>query len=93
MICGRKQQTLDSVAHELGARIVPMASHVGKPEDLSQLVDTVTQRFGHIDILVNNAATNVAQGPCLSIDDGQFDKMIDVPAGEMSVTTRLPSRG
>src|SRR6266853_1308616 len=36
------------------------------------------RQFGHIDILVNNAATNVAQGPCIEIDDGQFDKMIEV---------------
>src|SRR5579864_5139501 len=78
VICGRKQETLDSVARELGGGVVPMACHVGKPEDLSRLVETVTQKLGHIDILVNNAATNVAQGPCLSVDDGQFDKMVEV---------------
>ncbi len=78
VICGRKQETLDAVASEFGSRVIPHACHVGKPEDLSRLVDRVTGDFGHIDILVNNAATNVAQGPCLAIDDGQFDKMIDV---------------
>jgi dehydrogenase/reductase SDR family protein 4 len=77
VICGRKQQTLDTVAHETPG-VVPIACHVGRPEDLRRLVDSVTQRFGKIDILVNNAATNVAQGPCLTIDDGQFDKMVDV---------------
>ena len=78
VICGRKQETVDSVARELGGGVVPMACHVGKPEDLSRLVETVTQKLGHIDILVNNAATNVAQGPCLNVDDGQFDKMVEV---------------
>jgi NAD(P)-dependent dehydrogenase (short-subunit alcohol dehydrogenase family) len=78
VICSRKQESLDAVAKELGSHVVPMACHVGKPEELSRLVDNVTRQFGRIDILVNNAATNVAQGPCLSIDDGQFDKMIDV---------------
>ena len=78
VICSRKQESVDRVAKELGSRVVPIACHVGKPEELSRLADNVTRQFGRIDILVNNAATNVAQGPCLSIDDGQFDKMIDV---------------
>src|ERR1700694_2322195 len=69
VICGRKQESLDAVAREFGDRIVPVACHVGKPEDLARLVDTVTRDFGHIDILVNNAATNVAHGYCLDIDD------------------------
>jgi NAD(P)-dependent dehydrogenase (short-subunit alcohol dehydrogenase family) len=78
VICGRKQESLDAVARELGSHVVPMACHVGKAEEISRLVDAVTRQFGHIDILVNNAGTNVAQGHCLTIDDGQFDKMIEV---------------
>ena len=80
-ICGRKQESLDKVAQDLAGlpgRIVPHACHVGKPEDLQRLVETATAQSGRIDILVNNAATNVAQGPCLTIDDGQFDKMIEI---------------
>jgi NAD(P)-dependent dehydrogenase (short-subunit alcohol dehydrogenase family) len=81
VICGRKQDTLDAVAAEIkgypGA-IVPKACHVGKLDDLQRLVDTVTREHGKIDILVNNAATNIAQGPAIEMDDGQFDKMVDV---------------
>jgi NAD(P)-dependent dehydrogenase (short-subunit alcohol dehydrogenase family) len=78
VICSRKQESLDAVAKELGSRVIPIACHIGKPEELARLVDTVIGQFGRIDILVNNAATNVAQGPCLAIDDGQFDKMVEV---------------
>jgi dehydrogenase/reductase SDR family member 4 len=78
VIAGRKQETLDQVAREIGPAITPIACHVGRPEQLENLVNTATERFGHIDILVNNAATNVAQGPCLEMDEGQFDKMIEV---------------
>ena len=77
-ICGRKQDTLDAVAEEIGGDIFPIACHIGRPDDLKRLTDTLHARFGRIDILVNNAATNVAQGPSLSIDDAQFDKMIEV---------------
>jgi NAD(P)-dependent dehydrogenase (short-subunit alcohol dehydrogenase family) len=77
-ICGRKQDTLDAVAREIGRSAVPIACHVGRTDDLVRMTDELHQRFGRIDILVNNAGTNVAQGPALSIDDGQFDKMIEV---------------
>jgi NAD(P)-dependent dehydrogenase (short-subunit alcohol dehydrogenase family) len=81
VICGRRQNTLDEVAAELkglAGRVVPMACHVGKIEELQRLVDTTTREFGQIDILVNNAATNIAQGPGVEMDDGQFDKMVEV---------------
>ena len=81
VICGRKQNTLDQVAEELkglAGRIVPVACHVGKLEDLQRLVESTTRDFGKNDILVNNAATNIAQGPGIEMDDGQFDKMVDV---------------
>src|SRR5579862_282357 len=77
-ICGRKQDTLDAVAREIGERAFPIACHVGRAEDLQRMTDTLHAKFGRVDILVNNAATNVAQGPSLSIDDAQFDKMVEV---------------
>ena len=71
VICGRKQEALDQVAAELyglAGRVVPIACHVGRAEDLDRLVETVTGEFGRIDILVNNAATNIAQGPAVEMD-------------------------
>jgi dehydrogenase/reductase SDR family protein 4 len=76
VICGRKQETLDQVAKEIGAKAI--ACHVGKSVDIETLVATTTREFGKIDILVNNAATNIAQGPCLEMDEGQFDKMVEI---------------
>ncbi len=48
IICGRKQHTLDEVAAELkglAGRVVPLACHVGKLEDLERLVNTATAEF------------------------------------------------
>ena len=78
VICGRKQETLDAVAKEIGPGVKPVACHVGKSADIAALVATTTREFGKIDILVNNAATNIAQGPCLEMDEGQFDKMVEI---------------
>ena len=74
VICGRKQETLDAVAAEIGPAVKPLACHVGRADDIRRLVDFA----GPVDILVNNAGTNVAQGPCLEMDEAQFDKMVEV---------------
>jgi NAD(P)-dependent dehydrogenase (short-subunit alcohol dehydrogenase family) len=42
------------------------------------MVAMTTREFGPINILVNNAATNISFGPCLEIDEAQFDKMIEI---------------
>jgi len=78
VICGRKQETLEPVAREIGPRARAVACHVGKPEQIEKLVETTTREFGRIDILVNNAGTNIAQGLSLEMDEGQFDKMIEI---------------
>jgi NAD(P)-dependent dehydrogenase (short-subunit alcohol dehydrogenase family) len=80
-ICGRKQETLDLVAAELAGgpgRVYPLACHVGRPEQIQHLVETTNREFGKIDILVNNAATNIAQEPVLQIDEAKFDKMVEI---------------
>src|SRR4030088_529134 len=78
VICGRKQETLDQVAAATTngpGKIHPMACHVGRADDIKRLVETAAREFGAIDILVNNAATNIAQEPVLAVDEGKFDKM------------------
>jgi dehydrogenase/reductase SDR family protein 4 len=96
VICGRKQNTLDEVAggmKGLAGRVIPMACHVGKFEELQRLVDTTMRDLGRIDILVNNAATNIAQGPAIEMDDGQFDKMVEVNLKSTYRLTRLVAPG
>jgi dehydrogenase/reductase SDR family protein 4 len=96
VICGRKQEALDQVAAELqglAGRVVPLACHVGRPEDLERLVDRTAREFSHIDILVNNAGTNIAQGAALEMTDAQFDKMVEVNLKSAYRLTRLVAPG
>jgi NAD(P)-dependent dehydrogenase (short-subunit alcohol dehydrogenase family) len=78
VICGRKPETLEAVAHEIGPTAIPIVCHVGRADQIRALVDRVTSEFGRIDVLVNNAATNVGQGPSLAVDEAMFDKMVEV---------------
>jgi NAD(P)-dependent dehydrogenase (short-subunit alcohol dehydrogenase family) len=93
VICGRKQETLDQVAREIGAGVKPVACHVGRVEQIQALVDATTREFGSIDILVNNAATNIAQEPCLDVDEAKFDKMIEVNLKSMFRLIKLVAPG
>jgi len=93
VIIGREQESLDQVAREIGPGARPIACHVGRLAGLEAMVATTRSEFGCIDILVNNAGTNVGQGPCLAVDEGQFDKMIEVNLKSAFRLTRLVAPG
>jgi dehydrogenase/reductase SDR family protein 4 len=93
VICGRKLDTLEEAARAIGPAAIPMVCHVGRGDQIQALVDRVTRELGRIDILVNNAATNVAQAPCLEIDEAMFDKMIEINLKSVFRLTRLVAPG
>jgi dehydrogenase/reductase SDR family protein 4 len=78
VICGRKQETLDQVAREIGSNVKALACHVGRADQIENMIATTSRELGSVDILVNNAATNISLGPCLDVDEAQFDKMIEI---------------
>lgn len=82
VIASRKMENLQTAADEInalgGGKVVPVACHVGKAEDLENLVKETEKQLGPVDILVNNSATNIGQGPSLDVTDDMVDKMVDV---------------
>lgn len=81
VIASRKMENLEATAREfagLAGRIVPIACHVGRKDQVESLVKETEARLGPVDILVNNSATNIGQGPALNADDEMMDKMIEV---------------
>ena len=61
VICGRKQETLDQVAREIGPAVKAVACHVGRLDQLEGMVATAQREFGRIDILVNDAGGVLGQ--------------------------------
>jgi dehydrogenase/reductase SDR family protein 4 len=78
MICGRRQETLDRAALDIKGNTLALVCHVGRKDDIQRLVETAHREFGKVDILVNNAATNIAQEPVLQVDENKFDKMVEI---------------
>ena len=93
VICGRKLDTLEQVAREIGPAVKPVVCHVGRADQIQAMVDVTTKEFGRIDILVNNAATNVGQGPWRKLDEAQFDKMIEINLKSAFRLTQLIAPG
>jgi NAD(P)-dependent dehydrogenase (short-subunit alcohol dehydrogenase family) len=93
VLSSRKQADLDEEAARINAkypeRATAIAAHTGRPEDLERLVKSVTERLGHIDILVNNAATNPYFGPVLGADLPAWDKTFEVNLRGVFILTKL----
>jgi NAD(P)-dependent dehydrogenase (short-subunit alcohol dehydrogenase family) len=68
---------------------VAIAAHAGRAEDLEMLVKGTMKRFGRIDILVNNAATNPYAGPVLGADLSAWDKTFEVNVRGIFLLTQL----
>jgi NAD(P)-dependent dehydrogenase (short-subunit alcohol dehydrogenase family) len=54
------------------------AANAGDPDAARACVAATVERFGGLDILVNNAATNPYLGPTLGVDRPRFDKTVQV---------------
>lgn len=62
---------------EQGAQVIGVAANISKAPEIETLVDAAEAAFGPVDILVNNAATNVHFGPVLDADDAMWLKMVE----------------
>jgi len=71
--CRETQTALEA----LGAEALGVATHVGELDQLERLVEATVERFGAIDVVVNNAANPLAQ-PFGQMTESAFDKSIAV---------------
>jgi len=80
-IASRTLPDLEIVAAEirdLGRKALPVAAHVGKLEQIKNLVQAVQKEFGGIDILVNNAGTSPALSGMLDIEERLWDSIMNL---------------
>jgi len=82
VISSRKQDACDAVAAEIDAQFgegtaFAHAASISDKAALEALVAATRTRFGRIDILVCNAASNPYYGPLAGIADDQFRKILD----------------
>ena len=54
-ICGRREAPLTAVQAELGDPCLAVQADIREPAEVEGLVEQTLERFGRIDVLVNNA--------------------------------------
>jgi NAD(P)-dependent dehydrogenase (short-subunit alcohol dehydrogenase family) len=78
MLSSRKIEALEATAATIAGDTAVHAANAGRPEEAHACVAATIDRFGALDILVNNAATNPYYGRAIDIDLSRFDKTIEV---------------
>jgi len=78
MLSSRKQDALEAAAETIAGETAVFAANAGEPEQVEACVEATIDRFGQIDILVNNAATNPYMGTPIDIDLDRYDKTYQV---------------
>ena len=92
MLSSRKQDALDAAASAMEGDVATFAANAGDPEQAEACVAATVERFGRVDILVNNAATNPYMGPAIDIDLARYDKTFQVNLRGTLVWTQLAHR-
>jgi dehydrogenase/reductase SDR family protein 4 len=80
-VTSRKLPDLEVVAKEikeLGRRSMAVATHVGRMDEINNLVLQVKDKLGRIDILVNNAATNPTMDQAIDIKERAWDSIMNL---------------
>jgi len=82
VVCSsRKQSDCEKVAEairEAGGEAISAELHLGERSDHSKVIDMIAQKYGRLDILVNNGATNPYMGAAHEAPEGAYDKTFDV---------------
>lgn len=76
-----KYGDLEEVAKEIRkikAPVLAVPTHLGKGEDIDNLVTETIREFGGIDILVNNAVTNPVIAPLIEIEERTWDHIMNI---------------
>ena len=78
MLSSRKEDQLREAAEEINGETDIFAANAGDIVAGRDCIKATIKKFGGLDILVNNAATNPYFGKTLGVDEARFDKTFQV---------------
>ncbi len=82
IVASRKAEACESVAQQIanehGVETMALPLHVGQWDAIEPAVNSVIERFGKIDVLVNNAGIAPLAPSLLEASESLFDKTIEV---------------
>lgn len=78
VLTSRSQQAADAAAAQVVGKAIGYGAHAADDDAAASCVAFTIERFGGLDILINNAGTNPAYGPLVEQDHARFAKVFDV---------------
>src|SRR6266704_1504642 len=75
-------------AKKLGNGHLGIKHDVRKADSAKNLVDQTLEKFGHIDVLVNNAGVGPNPAPIQDLTEEEFDRVLDINLRGVVLTTR-----
>lgn len=82
VISSRKPENIlpvaDSINAEYPDRAIGVPAHAGRRSETKSLVELAVDKFGRVDVAVNNASTNPHFGPLLTSEESHWDKILEV---------------
>ncbi|MDE0135264.1 MAG: SDR family oxidoreductase [Acidimicrobiaceae bacterium] len=78
MITSRKADKCEAALPDIGGECDYIAAHIGHLDQAERVLGGTIERYGSLDILVNNAATNPWAGPMVDCDVPRLDKTYEV---------------
>jgi NAD(P)-dependent dehydrogenase (short-subunit alcohol dehydrogenase family) len=98
VIAGRQQGAVDLVVEELAQRagadnVAGKACEVTSAAQLQGLWDEAVNRFGRVDIWINNAGVSAPRKPLDETDEAVIASVVDINLGGMLQANRVALRG
>jgi len=95
--CARKQEGLEAALSELqqlGApeNILAVQAHIAREEEVENLFQKVMEKYGRLDILVNNVGTNLPTPSLAETDYALWQKIIDTNLNGTFLCSRTAAR-
>ena len=84
-------EELEKEVAALGDQAIGVKADVSKVADLAALVDAAVARFGHVDIMVNNAGIETRTS-VLDTTEEQYDRVLDVNLKSAFFGTQLAAK-
>lgn len=79
VITGRSSPRLDAAARDLNhPNLLPVQADAVRTEDWTRLIATAMDRFGRIDVLVNNHGAGVKIAPVEEMEDAELEAVVDI---------------
>ena len=81
ILTSRNLESVEAVRDAIvgnGGEAVARSCHAGELADIEALFAFIGDKFGRLDILINNAGTNPYSGPAATLPPEAFEKTVDV---------------